>query len=167
MSSELVQPLRRLLCERGLEHWHDVILDFAGRWDGWQAHHFADDSMSPDHLPLQQVMEALETVPPLPHKADQNERQATRDLQALELACAQALSGVEITQWQAMVDLTLPQPWNPLEQSFLSFRKKPGKLITWEDSKTLTPRSVIRTWLLGRVKEHELHSMAPEMKLEE
>ncbi len=167
MSSELVQPLRRLLCERGLEHWHDVVLDFAGRWDGWQAHHFADDSMSPDHLPLQQVMEALETVPAPSVQADPNGSDVIRERQARELACAQALSGVDMTQWQAMVDFTLPQPWNPLEQSFLSFRKTPGKLVTWEDSKTLTPRSVIRTWLLGRVKEHELHSLAPELKLEE
>jgi len=153
MTSVQLQPLRCLLEERGLAHWHDVVVDFACRWDGWQAHYYADDAMSPDHEPLQQVIEAVRTVPVLDGPPGQGRR---REIQDRELACAEALACVDMTAWQAMVDQQVPQPWNPLEQPFLSFRQARGRLLTWEDVKTLWPRTVLRTWLLGRVKEHEL-----------
>ncbi len=157
MTPVQLQPLRCLLEERGLAHWHDVVVDFAHRWDGWQAHYFADEALSPDHEPLLQVTDAVRKVPALPDPPDQCARQAIRDR---ELACADALACVHMTGWHAMLDHeVLARAWNPLEQPFLAFRQSPGRLrlLTWpDDAKTLWPPMVLRTWLLGRVKETEL-----------
>lgn len=156
ISTEMRLPLHDLLQERGLGHWFEVVVDFASRFDGWRSHYYADDTLEPDHEPIEQVMVAIRAVPVL--ELCDAATPSHRDIKFRELACAVSLSRVEMTRWHALVETPYPNAWNPLEQPFLKFSQLQGRLQTFPDDKTPWPACVVQTWLLGRVKEQEIQA---------
>jgi hypothetical protein len=145
-----VETLLVALQERGLAHWYSVVLDFAGRWDGWRAQNEVDETLEPDHLPMQQVIDAVLSLQHLPQAtplaADGTLRIGTGDIEL-----ADALSRIDATLWHSAKTTGYPDHWNPLIQPFIAFRARSGAVQTWADDKTPWPPSLIQVWLLGRL----------------
>lgn len=158
MTGRKVQTLLEVLQAKGLEHWHDVVLEFASRFDGWRAHYLADETLSPDCLPIEQVIAAVRTLPNVPEPRHDSPVPTCRPYSWLDLALANALANTEMTGWHSMRVEGYPNVWNPLDTAFLAFHRPGTKVQTWFDDKTMWTPSVIRSWLLGRLAEHQAQS---------
>lgn len=167
MTDDKVQTLLHVLTERGLRHWYEVALDWAARFDGWRANYGADETLSPDDHPLSVLTLALECIPTRPAGITEASHTLDQSARALgDLACAAAMSDVDLVTWQAHRVHSYPESWNPLVESFLAFASSGLTVTTWQDTKSHWPREQVRTWLLGRLKEHELNAALSELQCE-
>jgi hypothetical protein len=139
--------LEHILAQHSLAHWHDLVMDWVGRFDGWRATYHMDESMQPDFEPLDQAVNALSKL----------------SSPASDLDCAIALANLDCTCWRAQSDHGLKQTWNPLVESFLSFSTKAPALVkVWSDNKPHQPAAVFQFWLLGRL--HAQDAGGPALK---
>lgn len=158
MTGRKVQTLLQVLQAKGLEHWHDVVLDFAARFDGWRAHYLADETLSPDFLPFEQVIAAVQSLPNVQQVSDITSMHPVKPYSWQDLALANALATTEMTGWHSRYLDGYPNVWNPLNSAFLAFHRPGTKVQTWLDDKSMWTPSVIRSWLLGRLAEHQARS---------
>lgn len=127
--------LAQLLTTIGLPQWHDLILDWTGRFDGWRACYEASPTMQPDFTPLSMAIAALLEMAGATYTSD--------------VALAEVLANLDFTYWRACRADNPREIWYPLQETFREFATR-GPVSVWADTETAIPPGVIKYWLLGR-----------------
>lgn len=127
--------LAQLLAEIQLPQWHDLIIDWTSRFDGWRAAYDVTPTMQPDFGPLGWVIKALMNIAPADHGSD--------------TAIAELLSNMDFTYWRACRADNPREIWYPLQETFRDFSAR-GPVNVWSDTVSSIPAPVIKYWLLGR-----------------
>lgn len=133
--TEEESTLAQLLAEIQLPHWHDLIIDWTCRFDGWRAAYDVSPTMQPDYGPLAMVIKALLNINPSSHGSD--------------IGIAELLSNMDFTCWRACRSDNPREIWYPLQESFREFSSR-GPVNVWSDTLSSIPGPVIKYWLLGR-----------------
>jgi hypothetical protein len=128
--------LSQLLDKIKLLGWHDVVVDWANRYDGWRALYEASPTKSPDFGPLAMVIKELVSFP----SADEGS----------DVAIADLLSKCDFVYWRAASAMHPGDAWNPLFESFGAFHARCGNVNVWMDTEALIQPEAIKYWLLGR-----------------
>lgn len=135
--------LAQLLAEIQLPQWHDLIIDWTSRFDGWRAAYDVSPTMQPDFGPLALVIKALLNIDPSAHGSD--------------TSIAELLSNMDFTCWRACRADNPRDIWYPLQETFRDFSAR-GPVNVWSDTVSSIPGPVIKYWLLGR---HAYKDWAP------
>lgn len=135
--------LDQLLAQLQLPQWHDLIIDWTGRFDGWRAAFDEKPTMQPDFGLVGLVIEALLKMGQHEHGSD--------------TAMAALLSEMDFTCWRACRADNPRDIWYPLQEPFRAFSAR-GPVRVWSDTVSSIPSQVIKYWLLGR---HAYKDWAP------
>lgn len=135
--------LAQLLEQIQLPQWHDLILDWTGRFDGWRATYDMSPTMQPDFGPMALVIKSILDIDVAAHGSD--------------AAIAELLSDMDFTCWRACRADNPREIWYPLQEKFRDFKAR-GPVNVWSDTVSSIPAAVIKYWLLGR---HVYRDWAP------
>jgi hypothetical protein len=140
--------LLQLLGSLGFAHWHSLLMELCGRFDGWIVDYLQSPESSPDYRPLVDIVKALQAFP--------------RDKTGDDLEMAKALAGCDFLVRAARDRWCGQVSWDPFAEPHTAFAQRfPERYPYWEDH-LARGEPAVTAWMLDRLPPRFGASGTPE-----